>query len=126
MESMVRLLFVVMIVTAAAGCSASTSTEESRQVRRSAAVAREDARTAPAAVPAVPETPADNGIRRDLNVAISHDADLKDRDIRFTVTNGDVNVTGTVRTEGERKKINDLAMNIGGVKSVANAVLVAE
>jgi osmotically-inducible protein OsmY len=35
-------------------------------------------------------------------------------------------VTGTVRTETERTKINDLAMNIGGVKSVANALVVGE
>ena len=52
--------------------------------------------------------------------------DLKGRDISFIVTNGDVSVTGMVRTEEERKRINDLAMNIGGVKSVANALLVAE
>ena len=42
------------------------------------------------------------------------------------VTNGDVSVTGTVRTEEERRKINDLAMDIGGVKSVANALRVGE
>ncbi|RPI51526.1 MAG: BON domain-containing protein, partial [Acidobacteria bacterium] len=42
------------------------------------------------------------------------------------VRNGDVSVTGTVRSEGERRKINDLAMNITGVKSVANALRVEE
>ena len=78
------------------------------------------------AATSVPENPTDRGIRRDLNLAISHDADLKDRDISFIVANGDVSVSGTVRTEEERKRINDLAMNIGGVKSVANAVLIAE
>ena len=55
----------------------------------------------------------------DLNLAISHDDGLKSRDISFIVANGDVSVTGTVRTEEERRKINELAMNIGGVKSVA-------
>ena len=70
--------------------------------------------------------PADTNIRRDLNLAIARDADLRNRQISFIVTNGDVSVTGTVRTEQERRKINDLAMNIGGVKSVANALLVAE
>jgi osmotically-inducible protein OsmY len=123
---MVRLLFVVLAVTAAAGCSASTSTEEHRQVQQSGVIAPVDARSVPTAIPAVPETPADNGIRRDLTFAISHDADLKDREISFTVANGDVNVTGIVHTEEERKRINDLAMSIGGVKSVANAVLIAE
>ena len=48
------------------------------------------------------------------------------RDISFIVTNGDVSVTGIVRTEEERTRINDLAMNIDGVKSVANALRVAE
>ena len=65
-------------------------------------------------------------IRRDLDLAIARDADLKNRLISFIVANGDVSVTGMVRTEQERRKINDLAMNIGGVKSVANALLVAE
>lgn len=89
-------------------------------------MARADARTeAPAAI-AVPENPTDKGIRRELNLAISHDAALKDRDISFIVTNGDISVTGRVRTEEERRKINDLALNIAGVKSVANSVLIAE
>ena len=48
------------------------------------------------------------------------------REISFIVANGNVSVTGTVRTEEERRKINDLAMNIGGVKSVANALRVEE
>ena len=75
---------------------------------------------------AVPDNPIDKAIRRDLNVAISHDADLKDRRISFIVANGDVSVSGTVGTEEERRRINDLAMNVPGVKSVANALLIAE
>ena len=74
----------------------------------------------------VPDNPADREIRRHLNLAIAQDDVLKRRDISFIVANGDVNVTGTVRSEEERKKINDLAMNIGGVKSVANGLLIAE
>ena len=80
---------------------------------------------APAAI-AVPENPADRSIRRQLQLAITQDAELKDREISFIVSHGDVNVTGTVRTEEERKKINDLAMNISGVKSVANGLRIAE
>ena len=76
------------------------------------------------AVISVPENPADMSIRRDLNRAIARDTDLRrSAEISFIVANGDVSVTGTVRTETERRKINDLAMNIGGVKSVANALL---
>ena len=73
-----------------------------------------------------PQNPADRGVARDLMTAIENDVDLGKRDITFIVSNGDVSVSGIVRTEEERTKINDLAMNIGGVKSVANAVRVAE
>ena len=52
--------------------------------------------------------------------------DLRSRDISFIVSNGDISVTGEVRTEDERKKFNDLAMGIGGVKSVANNLRIAE
>lgn len=74
----------------------------------------------------VPRNPADLGIRRELNLAISRDAELRGREISYIVANGDVSVTGTVRTEEERRKMNDLAMNIVGVKSIANALRVAE
>lgn len=80
----------------------------------------------PASASVVPENEADRGIRRDLNVAIAQDPQLKERQISFLVSNGDVSVTGVVKSEGERKKINDLAMNIAGVKSVANALRVAK
>jgi len=73
---------------------------------------------------AVPQNAADRGIHRELAAAIAEDADLRKRDITFRVANGDITVTGSVRTEEERRRINDLAMNIGGVKSVANAVSV--
>jgi hypothetical protein len=75
---------------------------------------------------AVPDNPIDKAIRRDLNLAISRDGDLKNRRISFIVANGDVSVSGTVRTEEERRRMNDLAMNVPGVKSVANALLIAE
>jgi osmotically-inducible protein OsmY len=73
----------------------------------------------------VPENPADRSIRRELTLAIDRDPDLKDRDLSFIVGNGDVNVTGIVRSESERERINALAMSISGVKSIANAVRVA-
>ena len=75
---------------------------------------------------AAPETDSDRGIRQDLNLAIRRDPSLKDRQIRILVTNGDVSVTGIVKDEQERRRINELAMSITGVKSIANALRVAE
>jgi osmotically-inducible protein OsmY len=124
---MVRLLLVSAIAAAFPGCSANTTaTRERQEERRPRGTSGEERLIARPAMTVVPENPADTGIRRNLNLAISHDPDLKDREISFIVANGDVSVSGTVRTEEERKKINDLAMNIAGVKSVANAVLIAE
>jgi hypothetical protein len=74
----------------------------------------------------VPENPIDRSIRRELNAAIVEDADLRQRPISFHVVNGDVTVMGTVRSEDQRKQINELAMNTAGVKSVANALRIAE
>jgi hypothetical protein len=124
--SMARLLFVVgagAVVVASIGCRADTGTTPGRQPNPTI---RAKSVTTESAAILVPQNPADTNIRRDLNLAIARDTDLRNRLISFIVTNGDVSVTGTVRTEQERRKINDLAMNIGGVKSVANALLVAE
>ena len=74
----------------------------------------------------LPEDPSDRRVRRDLNLAITQDRELKDRQISFMVSHGDVNVSGVVRSEDERQKINEIAMRIEGVKSVANALRVAE
>jgi osmotically-inducible protein OsmY len=124
---MARLLPVFVIVLASAGCSAtSTATEAGRQERQPEPIAHADVRTVRRAPIAVPENSIDRQIRRDLNLALSHDPALRDRQISFVVTNGDISVNGIVRTEDERRKINELAMNIDGVKSVANAVLISD
>ena len=68
------------------------------------------------------ESDADKRIRQEVDAVIERDAALKDRPISFSVDNGDITVTGTVRTETERQKINELAMGVAGVKSVANAL----
>jgi osmotically-inducible protein OsmY len=70
------------------------------------------------------ESEADKRIRQEVNRVIEQDPALSDRPISFTVDNGDITVTGTVRTETERQKINELAMHVPGVKSVANALRV--
>jgi BON domain-containing protein len=74
---------------------------------------------------AEPESEADRVIRQELDAVIEHDSALKNRAIRFKVAAGDVTVTGIVGTETERQKINELAMQVNGVKSVANAVRVS-
>ncbi len=117
-----RLLLCVIAVGVSVACGVDTSTEE--RPRESASDVHRTPGT-PATI-AVPENPADRAIRRDLSRAIAQDAELKQREISFIVSNGDVNVTGMVHTEDERRKINELAMNIGGVKSVANGLRVAQ
>jgi osmotically-inducible protein OsmY len=124
---MARVVFLLVAAAAmSAGCSAETATQE-RVARpmQTEAVAPPQERPAAAAV-VVPDNPADRGIRRTLALAIARDADLQHREISFVVANGDVSVTGVVQTEDERRKFNDLAMSLDGVKSVANALRVAE
>ena len=125
---MARTFFVVVVaVGVSAGCGADTSTQErTHEPLRVEAAPVAPAEPATSSAVAVPENPIDRTIRRGLSSAIAGDADLKHREISFIVTNGDVNVTGTVRSEEERRKINDLAMNIDGVKSVANGLRVEE
>lgn len=119
---MLRLMFVAAVVAASAGCGGSAPTRG----REPDPILRASTRIEASAVIAVPDNPADRDIRRALNLAIARDSDLKGRSISFIVANGDVSVTGTVRTEEERRRINDVAMNLDGVKSVANALLIAE
>ena len=122
--SSMRLLLIAKagIVLSACACSVDTSSE----VRKSdSAVPIKPVAASPSAM-SRPESPVDRGIRRNLVMAIDQDADLRARDISFIVANGDVSVAGTVRTEEERRKVNELALNIDGVKSIANALRVSE
>jgi len=109
-------------------CGADTATQESEPAAPQQTVAEPHERNAvsSAATAVVPENPADRSIRRALTLVIAQDPQLKDREISFLVSNGDVSVTGAVRNEDERRKINDLAMAIDGVKSVANGLRVEE
>lgn len=117
---MARLFFLIVAMGVAfPGCSANTATQE----RQPTPPLQAEATPAPVIVP---DNPADRSIERELTLAIARDADMQNREIHFIVINGDISVTGIVRTEEERRKINGLALNIGGVKSVANAVRIAE
>jgi len=71
------------------------------------------------------ESDADKRIRQEVDSVIQQDPALKGRPISFSVDNGDITVTGTVRTETDRQRINELALHVAGVKSVANALRVS-
>src|SRR5688572_18512001 len=110
-----------IVLSACTACSVDTSSDRGKQgsdVPVKPVAASQNATAS--------ESPVDRGIRRNLVLAIDQDADLRQRDINFVVANGDVSVAGTVRTEEERMKVNELALNIDGVKSIANALRVLE
>lgn len=80
------------------------------------------------AAPPVPQSPRETDLDRAIRAALGREllqeAGLDNRDVRISVNNGDVTVTGIVKTEKERRNVNELAMNVAGVKSVANALRV--
>jgi osmotically-inducible protein OsmY len=113
-----------MSVAASLACREQTSAQ-SASVVIAQSQAEVHATPTPAPQIAEPESESDQTIRRALRAAIDEDAALKNRAITFSIDEGDITVSGTVRTETERQKINELAMQISGVKSVANAVRVS-
>jgi hypothetical protein len=116
---------VLVVVVAATACSADTATQEvSIPPPKTASAA--PAHDHPSDASLIPEDPSDQRVRRDLSLAIAHDPELKQREISFMVSRGDVTVSGVVGNEDERRKINDLAMRLEGVRSVANALRVAQ
>src|SRR5918993_190222 len=108
---MARLFFLLAVVAISSGCSADTATQTREDTQTNPPMQAEAVAQPPATV-RVPDNPADQGIRRDLALAIARDAHLQNREIGFVVANGDVTVTGIVLTEEERRKINELAMSI--------------
>jgi len=80
--------------------------------------------------PAVQAVDSENDIDRAVHIEIDHafsfEPVLKDQTIHIIVDDGDVTLTGTVKTETQREKANELAINVPGVRSVANAVRVSE
>jgi len=117
---------VLLIVALAASMACrEDSAAEPREPQHTQTQTPAPASSTPVSSAVVPESPADRTIRHELTLAIDRDPDLKDRDLSFIVGNGDVNVTGIVRNESERERINALALSIPGIKSIANAVRVA-
>jgi osmotically-inducible protein OsmY len=71
------------------------------------------------------ESDVDRTIRVQLDKSFSMEPGLKDRNIAFTVADGDVTFTGAVRSKAERERTNEVAMSVPGVKSVANALRIS-
>ena len=120
-------LFAALCCVGVAGSLACREQTNAQSASVAIAQPESEFRAAPAAARPIaePESESDLAIRRALHAAIDQDAALKNRAITFSINEGDMSVTGTVRTETERQKINELAMQINGVKSVANAVRVS-
>lgn len=124
-QSWVLVAFCCIGAAGSLACREQTSAQSA-----SISVASSQPQTEPRATPAIsppaaePESDSDVAIRQTLRAAIDEDPALKNRAITFSIDEGDMTVTGAVRTETERQKINELAMQISGVKSVANAVRV--
>jgi osmotically-inducible protein OsmY len=111
-----------LVVSASAACRQEISAQP-------ASVERHESRTDLPLTPVMAAEPAresDRVIKSALQSAIEQDVALKDQGITFIVDNGDITVTGSVRTEAERQKLNEIALQIDGVKSVANALRVAQ
>jgi hypothetical protein len=85
----------------------------------------EPARPVPAVRPRA-ENDMDRAVHAELDRAFALDANLKDQAISFTVDSGDVTLTGSVKTVKQREKANEVAMNVSGVRSVANVLRVSE
>src|SRR5229473_137001 len=60
------------------------------------------------------ESAADRAVHAELDRAFARDANLKGQNVSFTVDSGDVTLTGNVKTEKEREKANEVAINVPG------------
>ncbi len=71
-------------------------------------------------------TRSDERIKDDINDRLSDDAFLDASDIEVTVTDGDVILSGTVDTRIDKRRAEDLAEDISGVKNVQNQLRVKQ
>jgi osmotically-inducible protein OsmY len=116
-----------LAVAALSGVSACREQPSAQQADTAAGEQQHEMRAAQPVAPELTkrESEADKRIRQEVDAVIQQDPSLKDRAINVSVDNGDITVTGTVRTETERQKINELALHVVDVKSVANALRVS-
>lgn len=66
----------------------------------------------------------DERIKEDINDRLSDDPFIDASDIEVTVTNGEVTLTGTVEERSNKRRAEDLAENVSGVKNVENRIRV--
>jgi hyperosmotically inducible protein len=66
----------------------------------------------------------DAGIQERFETLMENSTDIDGSDVDLRVANGVATITGTVRTDAERTKIEGLVRSIPGVNSVVNTVTV--
>jgi osmotically-inducible protein OsmY len=71
-------------------------------------------------------TRSDERIREDINDRLSDDSFLDATEIDVTVSNGEVTLTGTVENRIDKRRAEDLAEDISGVKNVQNQLRVKQ
>jgi osmotically-inducible protein OsmY len=68
----------------------------------------------------------DERIKDDINDRLSDDPFVDASDIDVTVTNGEVTLTGTVDERSSKRRAEDIAENVSGVKNVENRIRVGQ
>ncbi len=66
----------------------------------------------------------DDRIKEDINDKLSDDPFVDASEIEVTVSNGDVTLTGTVDERSSKRRAEDIAENVSGVKNVENRIRV--
>jgi len=69
-------------------------------------------------------TRSDERVKEDVNDRLSDDAQVDASDIDVSVSKGEVTLTGTVKTRWEKRRAEDLAEAVSGVKNVENRLRV--
>jgi osmotically-inducible protein OsmY len=67
----------------------------------------------------------DDRIKEDINDRLSDDVFVDASEIEVTVAQGEVTLTGTVGTRSEKRRAEDLAEEVSGVKNVENRLRLA-
>lgn len=71
-------------------------------------------------------TRSDDSIREDLCLRLAHSHDVDVGDVEVSVESGVATLAGSVRERGQKRRIEDLAMQVSGVRDVVNRLQVAE
>lgn len=69
-------------------------------------------------------TRSDDRIKEDINERLTHDPDIDAWEIEVQVSNGEVTLTGTVDDRNAKRRAEDIAEAISGVKDVQNQIRV--